>query len=473
MLIATPAAKAQVVITPGPGNSFDAQDQDQYHAQVVNNWCAIASMEMELDEPMVTGANAFVGNLIGQGDTVAQTYIYNLIHGAGGSAYNQAINNASLLPGLSNYSYYNPNAPYGSGSDIFGLQYGLNVLNGNNTGVPALGTVPNLGPVGTAYASFNVASLDYASRTIASAITQFQTPAIVGMNPNPFGILYGQLSGQHAISVYGVTTVGSAAAINANYTITGFYVHDPWTGYAMANLGQAQGLGENTWLRYGFDAPNLATSATVINVPNQGGVVLPVFGWANYFTPSYPSPTPYTPVFNSIGYKFEVEPQGPISVDTGDGGIYSSLPSVAPELSSQLNGSQAETDAVTDLTADDLNTEPGFEGGAFDTHAADQMLIQDPLDPSLQGDWIIPYDGSGGVNDVTGAVAVDEDTGLIDMATWFDPSDPITSMTLAQIDQQFEDQVDGPYPDDGIVPEPASLMLLLPGVGLLLRRRRA
>ena len=70
LLIATPAAKAQVVITPGPGNSFDAQDQDQYHAQVVNNWCAIASMEMELDEPMVTGANAFVGNLIGQGDTV-------------------------------------------------------------------------------------------------------------------------------------------------------------------------------------------------------------------------------------------------------------------------------------------------------------------------------------------------------------------------------------------------------------------
>jgi hypothetical protein len=102
------------------------------------------------------------------------------------------------------------------------------------------------------------------------------------------------------------------------------------------------------------------------------------------------------------------------------------------------------------------------------------MLLQDPNDPSAQGDWLVPYDGGGGVNDVTGAILIDEDTGVIDQATWFDANDPVTSMSLSQIDQMYEDQVADIVEDDNNLPEPASATLLLVSCGgLLMRRRRA
>ncbi|HTW95568.1 MAG TPA: PEP-CTERM sorting domain-containing protein [Tepidisphaeraceae bacterium] len=502
VFLAVKPAEGQVFATQAPDGSNALVADDTYHPQAYAYSCMIASMEMELDEPQVVNNNPFVANLIATGNTYAQGYMYDMIHAnligpANPAPLNLAPSNvaynAANNPALNNPNYFYSTYAY-PGSDINGAQFGLNVLNGNSALItPA---PPGLGPAGTAYVSYNLGNpllsyftnWDYSSRTIAAAISTYGAPAVIGMNPNPFGIFNGQLSGQHAISVYGVSYNGNAPAANAAYTITGFYVHDPWTGYVQNQVtagnytqlangkvvnaqGQAVplGLGENTWLRYGM-LPAIA-GAPQVALPN-GTIVSPGnFSWYNYFTPSAPSPSPYTTVFNGVGFKFEVEPQGPEVPDTGDNGLYSSIPPVPALLGSQVTAAQADADAISDLsTTGDLSDEPGFEGGSFD--AADEMLLQNPDDPTVEGDWLVPYDGSGGVNDVTGALLVDEDTGVIDQATWLDPNDPMTSMSLAEIDEMYTDQLDGIVEDDNELPEPTSVLLLTGVAGMALTRRR-
>jgi hypothetical protein len=118
-----------------------------------------------------------------------------------------------------------------------------------------------------------------------------------------------------------------------------------------------------------------------------------------------------------------------------------------------------------------LGSEPGFEHGSFDL--SDEALLQLPTDASGQGDWLIPFDGLGGINDITGAVLIDAATGVIDQATWLDPTDPITSMTLIELDQMFGDELSGSLPNDNplVTPEPSTGLLLLPALGFLLARR--
>ena len=178
------------------------------------------------------------------------------------------------------------------------------------------------------------------------------------------------------------------------------------------------------------------------------------------------------PGFTQPGYKFTVEPQGPESLDTGDPSYDGSLPSAPPLLGSQENGSQADTAAISDLAADSmLASEPGLHGGSFDM--ADEMLLQMPGDASGMGDWLVPYDGSGGVNDVTGALMIDSDTGVIDEATWIDPAkDGFTNFSLANIDEWATDQASGNEPSDNGVPtpEPGSLLLLAAGGALFALR---
>lgn len=71
-----------------------------------------------------------------------------------------------------------------------------------------------------------------------------------------------------AIAVTGFTGNGVAGR-NNNYTISGFYVNDPWTGYAISQgLPAAQrGLGEHTWIRYGWKND---VTAPLVNLPGIG-----------------------------------------------------------------------------------------------------------------------------------------------------------------------------------------------------------
>jgi hypothetical protein len=470
--LATPSAKGQSLIL-----------DDVYHAQTTSYTCAIASMEMQLDIPQVTDFNPFAATLLAQGDgnyvplgaapqNGAQSYIYYMVHSAGAAAlpaYNVNFNNANGQPNLNAnaFTYNNPaiRPVPGSGSDLNSLQFGTNVLDN-----------PNVAGIGTdGYASYNLASGYYASRTIAAAMKDTGIPAVIAINPNPFGFQNGQLGGQHAISVFGVNTTASPT-LNGAYTINGFFVHDPWTGYANNVAGVAalagRGIGVNTYLRYGYNKP--VPGAPALTLPDGTQATVSPYSWFSYFVPSGGQ---YAPTVNQlyqtgVGYKFEVEPQGPELPDTGGpNGSFNSLPAPTPLLSTDLSSSGADSDAQPDLVADGLNTEPGFENGSWDT--ADTIMLADPNDPTAQGDWLIPYDGSGGVNDVTGAELIDMTTGVIDQATWFDPTDPITSMTLSQIDELYTDQLNDIVENDNSVPlpEPASLLLIVPAAALLMGRR--
>jgi hypothetical protein len=103
------------------------------------------------------------------------------------------------------------------------------------------------------------------------------------------------------------------------------------------------------------------------------------------------------------------------------------------------------------------------------------MLLQTPDDITGQGDWVVPYDGPGGVNDITGAVVIDAHTGVIDMATWIDPSDPNqVHMTLGELDSMLTDDIQtGLLPNDNPLPEPGAALVAVIGVANLLRRRRS
>lgn len=94
--------------------------------------------------------------------------------------------------------------------------------------------------------------------------------------------------------------------------------------------------------------------------------------------------------------------------------------------------------------------------GGFDSNLSDLSEFMIGVDT----DWLVPYDGAGGVNDITGALLIDANTGVIDQATYLDATDPVTSLTLAQLDQMYLDEQNGNDPRDDSapkdVPEPAS-----------------
>jgi hypothetical protein len=444
-----------------------------YHAQVTDYFCAAASMEMELDVAAVKPGNVAVQSIVGAGDGApvahgaappavtivnqggiglvtagGQSYIYGLVHGQ--NTFN-------------GQTYFNPFSPPGVGTGNTAVAAGLNLIdnpNVNGTTGPAVGN--------HVYAAYNLTNQALASRTIANALKSVQIPAVAAIN-----------RGTHAISVYGVQTDVNPV-MNANYKINGFFVHDPWTGYAFArkragdnlpvNLG-GYGLGCNTYLRNGYD-----------NVPGMKPIDLPdgtqkqvrLGAWLNYFN-SAPPQAGEGPVMSTFGHKFEVEPIGPELPDDGNGGQFFSLPDPPAELAAEDNALQARSDAMNDLAANAiLGSEPGFVGGGFDATTSDEMLLQTPDDITGQGDWVVPYDGPGGVNDIT-AVVIDAHTGVIDMATWIDPSDPNqVHMTLGELDSMLTDDIQtGLLPNDNPLPEPGAALVAVIGVANLLRRRRS
>jgi hypothetical protein len=223
---------------------------------------------------------------------------------------------------------------------------------------------------------------------------------------------------------------------NGPYKIYGFYIQDPWTGYQKVNPNGPNGkllppgLGENKFC------------STRIN-PNRKANDE---AWAALFNPAGGPPLPFYGA--SLGYKLEVEPVGPVLLDTGSNGLYTSIPAPSPILTnSPLTAAQALVIGSNALASDTyISAQAGFSNGVWDV--ADAVRVQYPTDGPAEGDWLIPYEGSSGTNDVTGFILVDEETGDLDEAVWMDPGDDVPKMTLAEVETMEQDEFGGIYPDD-------------------------
>jgi hypothetical protein len=234
-----------------------------YHAQVTSYYCGSATVQMMLDNTAVRANNPYVNfilnpanapdpaagsffNVIPGQDATFGTIGFNAVNNVGKSIHptyapvvipglngGNPVNAVTYGPQLAIYdfahgagtftpiagpnagnalSYFNPFQPWGSGSGINGRQYELNVFDN-----------PDIGGEGIhAFTAYNIGSFNAANRTIANAIKDYQVPA--------GGVFYG---GAHAMAVTGVRT-NVAPVRNQPYSIQGFFVDDPWNGYAIA-----------------------------------------------------------------------------------------------------------------------------------------------------------------------------------------------------------------------------------------------
>ena len=270
------------------------------------------------------------------------------------------------------------------------------------------------------YSQYLTATRNQGSREIANALKDFNIPGSVLIR-----------GGQHWVDINGVKTTGVVAR-NQPYLINGFYGRDPWPA--------AGTLGQNFFLSYN-------------NNPRSA--------WARLFTP-VSSGNIWKGSFVSV-----LDPIGP---ELPDDGTNNSTP-LAPSLIPEISAGTADSDSISGVAADPvLSGVAGFENGSFDMSG--EVLDSYSTDPSTEGDWIVPYDGAGGVNDVTGAVAIDADTGTIDFAMWEDPGN---SIDLATLDTMYADVFSDQLVNDSgeQAPEPGTIGLACAGaVGLLARRRK-
>jgi hypothetical protein len=442
-----------------------------YHPQVTSYYCGSATVEMMLDNNAVRNNNPFLNYILNPAnapDPVAASF-FNVIPGQDatfGTIPFNAVNNVGksihpsfapvAIPGVNGgnpvsaitygpqlfiydfahgaatftpaagpntgvtLSYFNPFQPWGVGSGINGQQFESNVLDN-----------PNVGGGGVhAFTAYNIASQNVANRTIANAIADYQVPA--------GGVFY---NGAHAMAVTGVRS-NVQPARNQPFNILGFFVDDPWNGYAIN-----RGLPAN---QRGLDRHNF-----VSNVPEGG---LPS-RWSRMFTPS-PGEPGEGAYASGVGFKFVVEPLGP---ELPDDGTFSGDPLPSPPLVTDLNSADALLLAQTLLATDsDLNAKYGLSGGNFD---GSNMSL---LAPTGEDDWFIPYE-KGGI--YTGAFLISAHYGILEEASWDDLGEPLTSIT--DLLGQYQGIEAGYHPDDNpVVPEASTLSLVAIGTVLLGWKRR-
>lgn len=446
-----------------------------YHAQVTSYYCGSATVQMMLDNNAVRQNNPYVNfilnpanapdpapasffNVIPGQDATFGTIGFNAVNNIGQSIHptyaprviagvngGNPVSAVTYGPQLAIYDFahgagtftpvagpntgvalssFNPFQPWGAGSGINGQQYTLNVFDN-----------PDVGGEGIhAFTAYNIGSFNAANRTIANAIKSYQVPA--------GGVFYG---GAHAMAITGVRT-DIAPVRNQPYTIQGFFVDDPWFGYAVN-----RGLPANQ--------RGLPRHSLISNVP-QGGFPS---RWARIFNPS-PGEPGEGAYAQGFGYKFVVEPLGP---ELPDDGSNFSDPLPVPALPTDLDATGALALAQAMLASDtDLSSKYGLSGGAFDGSG---MSL---LDPSGENDWFIPYLRGGSY---TGAFLLSAEYGVLEMASWDEAVD--LSSNLTDLLGQYQGIEAGYHPDDNPVnnPVPEASTLTLVAIGMVLcgaRRRR-
>ncbi len=302
------------------------------------------------------------------------------------------------------------------------------------------------------------AGYDAAERNIANAIATTGIP--VGI------VVHG---GQHWDAVWAVETApgGAAPAPGAAYTIDGFDVADPWTGYAIANHLPPSVLGDGIAYFSNVTTPFVAPNGAITNFN-------PFL--SQLFTPLSPTwnATIWGGRYVSVADPYSTTPPIP------DLGTVNSIPVAAPinlATATEISASQAITDATSDEATVNLSEEVGFSAGhKADTNPADVLQIADSPGSTVK-DYLVPFmDTSGTAGDnYSGIMDINPYTGQIDIAM----SIPVSAdeMTLAQIQAFAEDTLMGNLPADMSptpTPEPTPFILLLSllALAVALRHRR-
>ena len=159
---------------------------NNYHGQQNAVWCGAATAQMILD-------STTVGNIL-----ISQSSLYNTIQANNGPVSTAGTANGKLL--------YDARRPAG---DLATLDTGAH-----------------------SYVAYNLANYDKSIKTLAYDIDHY-------------GITAGALinKGAHWINVYGFDSNVQPMTSGA-FTINGFYVKDPWSGYSPGN-----GLGKSAYIR--------------------------------------------------------------------------------------------------------------------------------------------------------------------------------------------------------------------------------
>ena len=302
--------------------------------------------------------------------------------------------------------------------------------------------------------SYTPLGADQAERNIANSVAATEIPDGIVVH-----------NGGHWDAVWGVFAT-AAPVVNTPYTINGFAVADPWTGYALAHPSAGQPLGLGIAYFSNITVPYL--------LPNGAVVTYNPFLNA-LFGPIVTVGRPWGGNYVSVADPLATIPPSP------DAGTFNSIPDAAQvniASASAITAGTAITDATTDVSDGSVNlsTEPGFVGtDKADSNASDVLQVAEPgISGATIKDFLVPFEdpnGTAGQN-FTGIAAINPYTGQIDTAQSITSSGQ--ELTLSQIQALGSDLLSGNVPQDNvIVPEPASLALMaLAGGALLLARRK-